>query len=65
VRGSYDQVMKEKDRFWNVDLLAISREWILQLQTLMMTALAFVAIAMPVLISGLVLWYVAGFPILF
>lgn len=51
--------------FWNVDLIEVSREWLSQLGTLFFTALAFVAISLPVVISGLVLWYLAGFPPIF
>ncbi len=57
--------MKQKDQFWSIDLLAISREWLSQLQTLVMTVLTFIAVALPMLISGFALWYMAGFPVLF
>jgi hypothetical protein len=51
--------------FWNVDLIEVSREWLSQLGTLFFTAIAFAAISLPVVISGLVLWYLAGFPPIF
>ncbi len=54
--------MKRQERFWNVDLLEVSREWLSQLGTFLMTALTFVAIALPVLIPTFILWYLAGFP---
>lgn len=54
--------MKRQDRFWNVDLLEVFREWLSQLGTFFLTALTFVAIGLPVLISIFVLWYIAGFP---
>lgn len=57
--------MKRQERFWEVDLLELSREWLSQLWTLLMTALTFVAMALPVLIPAFIMWYLAGFPRLF
>lgn len=57
--------MKRQERFWEVDLLELSRLWLSQLWTLLMTALTFVAMALPVLIPSFIMWYLAGFPRLF
>ena len=54
--------MKRQQHFWNVDLLELSREWLSQIGTLLMTAVAFVGMALPVLIPTFILWYLAGFP---
>lgn len=57
--------MKRQERFWEVDLLELSRLWLSQLWTILMTALTFVAMALPVLIPAFIMWYLAGFPRLF
>ena len=57
--------MKRQEHFWNVDLIAIYRSWLSQIWVFLLTGLTFIGIALPVLISGLVLWYLAGFPPLF
>jgi hypothetical protein len=57
--------MKRQERFWEVDLLEVSRLWLSQLWTLLMTALTFFAMALPVLIPAFIMWYMAGFPRLF
>lgn len=54
--------MKRQERFWNVDLLEVSKEWLSQLKTFLLTALTFIAMALPVLIPGFIMWYLAGFP---
>jgi uncharacterized RDD family membrane protein YckC len=54
--------MKRQERFWNVDLLEVFREWLSQLGTFLLMGLTFIGIALPVLISVFVLWYLAGFP---
>lgn len=54
--------MKRQDHFWNVDLVALSRQWLSQFWTFLLTALTFVAMALPVLIPAFILWYLAGFP---
>lgn len=54
--------MKRQERFWEVDLIEVSRVWLSQLWTFLMMALTFVAIALPVLIPAFILWYLAGFP---
>lgn len=54
--------MKREDHFWNVDLLEVFKEWLSQIGTFLMTALTFLAIGLPVLLSVFFLWYLAGFP---
>ena len=54
--------MKRQERFWNIDLIELSKEWFSQMKTFLMTALTFIAIALPVLIPALIMWYLAGFP---
>lgn len=53
---------KRPEHFWNVDLIELSRDWLSQIWTFLMTALTFVVLALPVIISAFVLWYLAGFP---
>ena len=48
--------MKEQ-RFWDVDLVELFRVWIADMGTFLLTALAFVGLAIPVIIPMLVLWY--------
>lgn len=55
-------MMKRQERFWNVDLIRASKAWVSQLGTFLMTALTFVAMALPVLIPAFIMWYMAGFP---
>lgn len=57
--------MKQKEHFWNVDLIEIYRSWLSQIWVFFLTGLTFIGIALPVLISGFILWYLAGFPPLF
>ena len=54
--------MKPQERFWNVDLRVVFKDWLSQFGTFFMTALAFVGMSLPVLIALFVLWYLAGFP---
>jgi hypothetical protein len=54
--------MKRQQHFWNVDLRVVFKEWLSQLGTFFLTALTFLGIGLPVLISIFVLWYLAGFP---
>ena len=46
-----------KQRFWNVDLVALFRIWIDDMGTFLLTALTFVGLALPVIIPTLILWY--------
>lgn len=54
--------MKKQEHSWHVELLEIYRSWISQVWVFFLTGLTFIGIALPVLISGFILWYLAGFP---
>lgn len=54
--------MKRQEHFWNVDLIELSRDWLAQIGIFLMTAVAFVGMALPVLIPAFIMWYLAGFP---
>lgn len=57
--------MKKQEHFWEVNLIELSRSWLSQIWVVFLTGLTFIGIALPVLISGFILWYLAGFPPLF
>ncbi len=63
--NGYRLHMKRHAHFWEVDLIELSRDWFSQFLTLLMTAVAFVGMALPVLIPAFIMWYLAGFPRLF
>ncbi len=44
-------------RFWDVNLLVLVKIWIADMGTLLLTAVAFVGMAIPVIIPTLILWY--------
>lgn len=46
-----------KERFWNVDLIELARDWLSQLYTFFLTGLMFIGLSLPVVLSALVLWY--------
>jgi hypothetical protein len=48
--------MKEQ-RFWDVDLIELFKVWIADIGIFLFTALAFVGLAIPVIIPTLILWY--------
>jgi hypothetical protein len=50
----------EKQRFWNVDLGELLREWGSDMSTFFFTFLMFVGLSMPVVIPALVLWYLSS-----
>ncbi len=52
--------MKQEQHFWDVDLVELFRIWIDDLGTFMLTALAFVGLALPVLTPTLILWYLSS-----
>jgi hypothetical protein len=54
--------MKKEQSIWDVNLIELARDWLRQFVVLCQTALAFIAMAMPVLISSFIIWYLAGFP---
>ncbi|MEO7941438.1 MAG: hypothetical protein ABIR55_22670 [Burkholderiaceae bacterium] len=52
--------MKQEQRFWDVDLIALFRIWIDDIGIFLLTALTFVGLALPVLIPTLLLWYLSS-----
>ena len=52
--------MSRKQKFWNVDLIALFTMWSSDMGTFLMTALIFLAMAMPVVISGLIMSFLAS-----
>lgn len=46
-----------KERFWNVDLIELFRDWLRDISTFLLTGLMFVGLSLPVVLSALVLWY--------
>ena len=52
--------MKQEQRFWDVDLVELSRIWIADIWIFVLTALTFVGLALPVLIPTLILWYLSS-----
>lgn len=47
----------KQERFWNVDLVELFKTWCADMGVFLLTAVAFVGLAIPVLIPMLVLWY--------
>lgn len=47
----------KKERFWRVDLIELCKLWLADISTFLMTALMFVGLSMPVVISALILWF--------
>lgn len=47
----------KQPRFWEVDLLLLLKIWIADMGTFLLTAVAFVGMAIPVIIPILILWY--------
>lgn len=46
-----------KERFWNVDLIELFRDWLRDISTFLLTGLMFMGLSLPVVLSALVLWY--------
>lgn len=44
-------------RFWRVDLIDLFEEWGSDMSTFLMTALMFIGLALPVIVPGLIMWY--------
>ena len=42
---------------WHVDLIELFRDWLNQISAFLMTALMFLGLSLPVVISALILWY--------
>ena len=47
----------KQPRFWEVDLLLLLKIWIADMGTFLLTAVAFVGMAIPVIIPMLIMWY--------
>ena len=47
----------KQQRFWEVDLLLLLKIWIADMGTFLLTAVAFVGMAIPVIIPILILWW--------
>jgi hypothetical protein len=54
--NGYRSGMK-KQNFWEVDLVELFKLWISDISTFLMTFLMFLALSLPVVIPGLILWY--------
>lgn len=50
----------EKKRFWDVDLVKLLQQWTSELKALLMTIVIFAGLSLPVVISGLILWYLVS-----
>lgn len=49
--------MQKKQSFWQVDLIELFKLWLSDISTFLMTLLMFVGLSMPVVIAGLIMWY--------
>lgn len=47
----------KKPSFWEVDLVELFKLWISDIKTFLMTLLMFMGLSLPVVIPGLILWY--------
>ncbi len=47
----------KQPRFWEVDLVLLLKIWVSDMGTFLLTAVAFMAMAIPVIIPTLILWY--------
>jgi hypothetical protein len=54
--SGYRSGMK-KPSFWDVDLTELFKLWISDISTFLMTLLMFMALSLPVVIPGLILWF--------
>lgn len=50
-------MLMKRQRFWNVDLIQLFKQWANDMATFFMTALMFVVLSLPVIIPALVMWY--------
>ena len=53
--------MREGKNFWDVDLFELAKLWFADLSTFFRTAVMFIALSLPVVLSALVLWVVQWF----
>lgn len=47
----------KKQNFWDVDLTELFKLWFSDITTFLMTMLMFMGLSLPVVIPGLILWY--------
>jgi len=47
----------KKQSIWQADLIELFKLWLSDISTFLMTALMFLGLSMPVVISALILWY--------
>lgn len=47
-------------RFWEVDLLLLCKQWLSDLSTFFMTLVMFLFLSLPIVIPTLVLWYLSA-----
>lgn len=47
----------KKQSIWTVDLIELLRRWLSEMLAFFETALMFLVISLPVVISALILWY--------
>jgi hypothetical protein len=52
------QAPRPEPKFWEVDLVALFKLWLSDLSVFMRTAVLFVALSMPVVISALLMWVI-------
>jgi hypothetical protein len=52
----YRGLMREEQKFWEVDLLELAKLWLADLSMFLRTAVLFAALSLPVVLSALVLW---------
>ena len=47
----------KQQRFWNIDLLVVLKDWLYQMRTFLWTLLTFLGLSLPVAISAFILWW--------
>jgi hypothetical protein len=52
--------VKNKEHFWNVDLLVLLRQWWQDVSAFALAVVLFLAMSLPVVIPTLILWYLAS-----
>ncbi|MFT6591598.1 MAG: hypothetical protein ACI9I0_001472 [Rhodoferax sp.] len=50
----------KSQRFWEVDLLLLCKQWLSDLSTFLMTLVMFLFLSLPVVIPTLVMWYLSA-----
>jgi len=52
------QARRPEPKFWEVDLVELAKLWLSDLSVFMRTAMLFIGLALPVVISALLLWFI-------